>query len=55
MAFVDPPPPYQLTAGQITAGQSASSRIFAVIGGPYRRDVIYPGDGRKPLWRTLSQ
>ncbi|XP_074597657.1 uncharacterized protein LOC141852525 isoform X2 [Brevipalpus obovatus] len=65
--FMEPPPPYQVNSSQSpneshhnnnnngTSNPSTSSRILAVIGAPYRRDVIYPSENRKKLWRTLSQ
>lgn len=58
LAFVEPPPPYHVNnpISNSVSNTSASDRLFAVIGAPLRRDVIYPSDGRqKRLWRTLSQ
>lgn len=56
IAFIEPPPPYHVNPVGNVSHSSPSDRLFAVIGAPLRRgDVIYPTDGRKRLWRTLSQ
>ncbi|RWS06484.1 Protein shisa-9-like protein [Dinothrombium tinctorium] len=62
LALIEPPPPYQSTSlssainvGNASGGNNNSGRLFSVLTTPCRRDTVFPCDGRKRLWRTLSQ